>query len=193
MKSYLFVIFVVAFATLLAACNNRSRGRLPSTDSSISVDSSPGDGGDSATDSTVPTDSTVTTDTSVPIDTGPGACAADIFAEGFGLIASGSTVDVGNEQAGSCGGDRAPEVIVAWTAPMSETINIDTMGSDYDTMLYVRRGECTGMEAGCDDDAIAPQSRVTVAVMAGETLYIFVDGFGDNQGNFMLNINAGVP
>ena len=91
-------------------------------------------------------------------------------------------------QSGSCGGDSAPEGIVAWTASVAGVYSINTVGSDYDTVLYVRRSACNGLEAGCDDDARSPQSEVVVDVAAGETVYIFVDGYSTSMGNWVLNV-----
>jgi len=44
-----------------------------------------------------------------------------------------------------CGGsDSAVDVTYKWTAPVADTYVIDTTGSDYDTLLEVREGACSG-------------------------------------------------
>ncbi len=174
---------------LIAGCNNRgrTRGRI---DGSVRVDSSvPGDG---SVDSTAP-DTSVTFDTGVDaVDSGlPGACPIFTMAAGAGAIAGGSTLGLENNQGGSCGGDGAPEAIIVWSAPTTGTWTLDTIGSDFDTVLYVRSGTCSGTEVDCNDDSSSTQSSVTITATAGESYYIFVDGYSSNSGNFVLNATDG--
>ncbi len=180
---------------VLAGCNTR-RSRGPLGDSSVTVDSSSGDAGDSSTptDTSFPTDTSVSTDTSVTPDTSvPGACPIFDETDGLGLITSGSTTTETNDQSGSCGGDSAPEAIIIWYPSSAGTWTIDTIGSDYDTLLYVREGTCSGAELACNDDSSGTQSAVTITVTASAPYYIFVDGFSSNSGSFMLNANPGSP
>ena len=63
------------------------------------------------------------------------------------------------------------------------------MGSGYDTMLYLRTDSCTGAELACDDDfGGGVQSQVTVRLSAGQTVFVFMDGFGMSSGSYVLNI-----
>jgi len=102
-------------------------------------------------------------------------------------VARGTTVGSRSTRAGSCGGDGAPERTFRWRAPRDSGYRIDLVGSDYDTMLYVQR-TCTGGELACNDDEAGLQSVVHVALAAGDTVIIVVDGFGTSAGNFVLNI-----
>ncbi len=94
--------------------------------------------------------------------------------------------------AGSCGGGDAPEVALSWTAPQAGNYVIDTLGSSYDTVVYVRDGSCIGEELGCDDDG-GPntQSSLSVALQAGQDIVIFADGYSDDAGAVTLTISAG--
>jgi len=88
-----------------------------------------------------------------------------------------------------------------WTAPVSGTLRLDTIGSDFDTVLavYTTTSDlCTGLTlAGANDDTnnavgpIAYPSQLNVSVTAGITYYISVNGnadnVGDDVGNFTLN------
>jgi len=113
---------------------------------------------------------------------------------------SGSTAGAPNNFAGtSCtdgyggigdDGGTAPERTFAFVAPFTGSYIIDTIGSAFDTVLYVRDGSCGGSQLACSDD-IDPanlQSRVTVDLTAGQTIIIFVDGYMGASGTFNLNI-----
>lgn len=102
----------------------------------------------------------------------------------------GSTVGTPNLQAGSCGGAEASEHSVRWVAPRDGAYQFDTLGSGYDTLLYVRF-DCFGPELACNDDdprGGGNHSLVTVMVPAGAELIIFVDGWGMSSGSFVLNV-----
>ncbi|MCC6765735.1 MAG: hypothetical protein IT293_13845, partial [Deltaproteobacteria bacterium] len=82
----------------------------------------------------------------------------------------------------------------------SGTAVIGTCGSGtlYDTVVYVRSGDCaTGMEVGCNDDTTGcgtgePNpyhgSRLALTVTAGTTYFIVVDGFNGARGSFALDV-----
>ena len=96
--------------------------------------------------------------------------------------------------AGSCGPENYPpeqasdsgaDFVFTFTPETSGALMVDTLGSDYDTLVYVRT-TCTSdaSEIGCNDDygdyqAGEVQSELGIAdgAVAGETLYIIVDGF----------------
>jgi hypothetical protein len=102
---------------------------------------------------------------------------------------SGSTSALPNNFSGSCGGSSAPEKIYSFTAPSTGQYTIDTIGSSYDTLIYVRTGSCGGSELACDDDAGGNlTSLVTVSLTIGQVVYIFVDGYSTNSGSFQLHI-----
>ena len=62
------------------------------------------------------------------------------------------------------------------------------MGSTYDTTLYVLGASCTGLQLACNDDSFGLQSELFIALTAGQTVTIVVDGFGDQSGSYTLNI-----
>jgi hypothetical protein len=112
---------------------------------------------------------------------------------------SGTTVGGVNFYAGTCGGGgaSAPERTFVWTAPATDSYHIDTFDSPLDTVLYVRNGNCNGPQLACNDDFLAAlilQSLVTVSLTAGQTIVVFVDGFGGQSGAFNLHIySASTP
>ncbi len=96
--------------------------------------------------------------------------------------------------AGSCGGHGAPETVYRWTAPYSGVFIFQTLGSATDTLLYVKEDAplCDGGELydACNDDWQGLDSRVSVYLSRGQSINIFVDGFGSSSGYFVLNISS---
>lgn len=97
------------------------------------------------------------------------------------------------EHAGSAGGSS---VWLGWTAPVSGTVQMSTLGSTFDTLLAVYTGSEVGSlsQVAANDDADSEaniyQSLVTFAVQAGQTYRIAVDGFGGATGNVSLAVTA---
>lgn len=103
---------------------------------------------------------------------------------------SGTTNGSGNEYLGSCAFNPVPEREFWWTAPATGTYVIDTSGSSYDTLIFVREGGCNGLELACNDDT--PQdltSAIQLDLVEGQIISIFVDGFS-GTGSFNLHIDA---
>ncbi len=97
-------------------------------------------------------------------------------------------------ESGSCGGADAPEATYFYFAPRAGTYVVDTIGSEIDTVLYIRND--TGTELGCNDDVTpgsVTQSRLTLSLAAGQMVTIVVDGFSTETGNFTLRINGNCP
>ncbi len=83
---------------------------------------------------------------------------------------------------GSCGGD-GPESSFVYTARRSGLYTFETLGADFDTVLYVLSGPCTGSELACDDDSGGgTASRVTVDLRASERVTVVVDAYGSSGG-----------
>lgn len=100
-------------------------------------------------------------------------------------------MDSGNDVGGaSCGlpGSTAADRTYEFRAPVAGTYSIDTFGSAFDTLLYVRAGSCTGSELACNNDDGGPQSRIALTLDADETVTIIVDGFDADAGDYLLHI-----
>jgi hypothetical protein len=75
-------------------------------------------------------------------------------------------------------------------------INTCDAQTRFSTVVYVRRGDCQrGAEVACNAGACATTgaargSRLTPAVIAGDTYYIVVDGNGGQAGGFKLKVTA---
>jgi hypothetical protein len=132
----------------------------------------------------------------------PASCDAAIALPAEGGTFTGVTSGAGTER-GSCAPTAfAPEQVFRWTPAVSGTATFQTCdanGTTFDTVLYVRGDDCTGPELACVDDApsctvsaYAQQggqgSRVRLPVVAGQTYFIVVDGYGGGSGTFTLTV-----
>jgi hypothetical protein len=108
------------------------------------------------------------------------------------LTHMGNTTGEPNEVDGSCTGGAGPDVGLTWTAPSNGMFVLDTFGSAFDTVLTVYDGAtCSGTELACNDDEGGAQSEVTLALSAGQTITIVVDGYGGAaSGDFVLHIDG---
>jgi hypothetical protein len=82
----------------------------------------------------------------------------------------------------------------AWftfTLSASSAVHLDTNCSDYDTVLYIYDGSCSGSEIECDDDGgIGGASQIDATLPAG-TYYVALDGYYDTSvGAYVLNISG---
>ncbi|MGK3995620.1 MXAN_6577-like cysteine-rich protein [Sorangium sp. So ce1024] len=131
---------------------------------------------------------------SVSESDGAGTCAAPIELESaVPLTFTGTTRGSASERSSTCGGGGTPEVVHVFTAPEAGSYTIDTVGSEYDTILAVFDGDCSGRQLACNDDAawdewLTITSEVTVSLAAGQTIVIHVDGYYRRAGHYELNI-----
>lgn len=79
-----------------------------------------------------------------------------------------------------------------YVPPCNGTLDINTIGSNYDTVLSVFRGNClSATQVACDDDGgTGTTSQLTgVGVTAGFTYYIKVSAYGLNNAGGTLDFN----
>jgi subtilisin family serine protease len=81
--------------------------------------------------------------------------------------------------------DGGKSVWWRWTAPANGTVTLDTIGSNFDTLLAVYTGNTvsTLTEVASDDDSGGSRtSRVNFQAVSGTTYRIAVDGWADTSG-----------
>ena len=114
---------------------------------------------------------------------------------GDGWIVGDSTGYPAESVSGVCGGD-GPEAYYAFTLDAPASVVLDTIGSDFDTLLYVRTA-CDGEEMGCNDDRKddpAEGSRIVFRALPAGDYLVIVDGRGaGDSGRHRLNIAFGSP
>ncbi len=87
---------------------------------------------------------------------------------------------------------RTKSVWWTWTAPASGGVQVDTIGSSFDTVLAMLTGSSVSglTQVALDDDSgvFANTSKLNFAAVAGTVYRIQVSGFNSAQGNILLNI-----
>ncbi|MCA3005629.1 MAG: LamG-like jellyroll fold domain-containing protein [bacterium] len=89
------------------------------------------------------------------------------------------------------------DVVFSFVPAATETVIIDTCGSDFDTTLLVTTDGCGNSLVTCNDDdlqgtcaANGLASRVQISVFQGQTYFIRVAGYNASRGGVQLNITA---
>lgn len=102
---------------------------------------------------------------------------------------------------GTCGGD-AGEAVFRLDLTEPTRVELDTIGTSFDSVLYVRTGACEfGLEIGCDDDSggVSWSSALVFEVLAPGSYFVVVDGLtvdprgGPNEGPYVLNVETSPP
>ncbi|WP_437781486.1 MXAN_6577-like cysteine-rich protein [Sorangium sp. So ce1097] len=121
---------------------------------------------------------------------GGGTCSTPIdLGSTVPQVVTGSTAEQPESVTPACGVSSAPEMIYSFTAPDNGIYIFNTFGSSFDTILQVYDGSCAGTPLRCNDDAGGPQSRVTVDLVAGQTVLVVVDGRSTNRGDYVLQVD----
>jgi hypothetical protein len=108
---------------------------------------------------------------------------------------TGDTTGHVSETKGSCGGD-AGEAVFYFVLNAPSKVHLDSIGTSFDSVVYVRTGKCnTGKELACDDDSGGNHAaKIDIPILYPGTYYVFLDGFtidpqgGANEGPFVLNV-----
>jgi hypothetical protein len=106
---------------------------------------------------------------------------------------TGTTTGMSMDFTGSCttGTTSSPDVVYLFQMPVpASSIVIDTFGSVFDTVLYVKGSDCGGPDLACNDQFGGDQSQVTLGAQPAGLFTIIVDGWFGTAGNYVLNINA---
>lgn len=106
-------------------------------------------------------------------------------------------------------GSTAPDVVYSYTPAVSGPVDINLCvpgtNTDYDTKVFVYENTCptvapSGTYFGCNDDACSSPlysnyvSQISALNMiAGNTYYIVIDGYGGSFGNYTLSVAGGTP
>jgi hypothetical protein len=122
--------------------------------------------------------------------------AVEIFGIEGAIV--GSTVDATKESGES---DRqyhegTHSIWYRWLATETGTVDFDTAGSRFNTILGVYQGMAVDAltEIAWNDDNETLRARVSFATTAGQIYYIMVDGFGNESGPVNLSwVGAGRP
>ncbi|WP_287130846.1 IPT/TIG domain-containing protein [Candidatus Cyanaurora vandensis] len=84
----------------------------------------------------------------------------------------------------------------SWVAPESGTVSLDTIGSNFDTVLEAYTGaSLTNLTSLASDDDMGGNStsKLAFTATAGQTYFFVVDGYADKTGNITLNLRLKTP
>ncbi len=110
---------------------------------------------------------------------------------------TGDTTGNPNETKGTCGGD-AGEAVFYFVLTEPSFVHLDSSGTSFDSVLYLRTGACnSGKELDCDDDGGGSplSAELEFTILYPGTYYVFLDGFtvdpeqGANEGPYTFNID----
>jgi len=105
---------------------------------------------------------------------------------------TGTTMGKSNDWAPTCQTtSSAPDITYALQLPVPVvTLDVDTIGSGFDTVLMMRNTQCT-TQLGCDDDSGGSfRSKITLSNVAPGGYSITVDGYSSNNGMTTLNVHG---
>jgi hypothetical protein len=82
-------------------------------------------------------------------------------------------------------------VVYSFTLATRSDVTLHTVGSSFDTVLYVRQGTCaTGTEVACNAGRFGQGSFLQLVDLAAGTYYVFVDGRVPGQaGAYALEVS----
>ncbi len=123
--------------------------------------------------------------------TGGGTCdSPGVLVPGQTYV--GDTQDGRSNEEGSCGNTNARELVYRLDVPTRQRVTID-VHAQYDSVLYIRKGECSDSDAevDCNDDAPGGGRRSKIdRVLEPGTYFVFVDGYGEEEGAFRMTVRA---
>jgi hypothetical protein len=112
---------------------------------------------------------------------------------------SGNTCGFVNDYDEICpySGSTSPDVVYVYYPAANQAITVNLCDSAYDTKVYIYQNAVGGLIA-CNDDASCGysgwQSLVeNVALVAGNTYYIVVDGYGGSCGDYVMSVEGFQP
>jgi len=96
-------------------------------------------------------------------------------------------------------GSTSPDVVYSYTPAGPEGVTIDLCGSSYDTKLYVYDADLNLV--ACNDDYYSSGdpcgsfvSRLeNVGLTGGTTYYFIIDGYGDDFGDYVIDVQGFEP
>lgn len=126
---------------------------------------------------------------SVPGD----SCSTAIDVSGGGRF-TGNTDSMSADYSGYCGGVSGRDVVFRYTLTERSDVYISTVGSELDTLLYVRQTCGGGFDYVCNDDAHGmEQSELRFEGQAAGTYYVILDSQVSSAGDYVFDIYFSEP
>jgi len=117
--------------------------------------------------------------------------------DAFGVIdgsgnASGSTTGYHDDfDSATCFGTPGPDVAHLVTFPVAlQSLNVDTLGSGFDTSVIVTNAECGTPDLGCEQ-SFGGGASLTIGNLAAGTYAVYVDSWGSTEsGAYQLHVRG---
>jgi hypothetical protein len=108
---------------------------------------------------------------------------------------TGTTAGYNNDYDEICpfSGSTSPDVVYTVTPDADTSVDIDLLGSAYDTKLYVYDANLALVACNDDFHPDWTSKLENLPLMGGMQYYIIVDGYGGASGNYVININEFEP
>jgi hypothetical protein len=129
---------------------------------------------------------------------GSESCVTAVTIDPAGGLYQGNTGNAAPNLTASCDfatPQGSPDQLLRLTLDAPRRVVFDMRGSDYDTLLNVRRGpECPGEEVplGCAVFSAGDRSFLDLTLPAGD-YFVQIDGYAGASGNWLLNVFAMDP
>ena len=90
-------------------------------------------------------------------------------------------------------GTPSPDVVYTFIPDYDMSINVNTLGSAYDTLIYIYAEDLDFI--ACNDDFWPDYTSFMedVFVAGGARYFLIIDGYGGESGDYLLNITEYVP
>lgn len=106
----------------------------------------------------------------------------------------GNTCSFANDFSPPCVPSTAPDVFYAFRPIVDMCVDISLCNSSYDTEIVLYANNSSTVVACQDDSDCGLQSHLAnVALVAGNTYYIMIDGFGSACGDYVLEVTECPP
>jgi hypothetical protein len=123
------------------------------------------------------------------------APANDVCSDGMAAInipsvQTGTTVFASDNNNSGAG----PDVAFKVTVEQGASLELNTRGSGFDTLLSVRQGSCSGTEIGFNDDEVGRKtSKLTFDNLDAGDYFVFIDGETvADRGDYSLTVSSGI-
>jgi hypothetical protein len=112
--------------------------------------------------------------------TGNDTCDSAASVDTWGLY-RGTTAGLGGDYVGGCGGE-GPDAVFTGFNGEERCIEIFTSGATWNTVLYLRGGDCArGAEFACDSGSFGADSTMRFDQLPRGRYYIFIDGLAETD------------
>jgi hypothetical protein len=102
---------------------------------------------------------------------------------------SGMTEGI-SEFSSECGGEDSSDRAWLFVPEVGGVYRLATAGSEFDTVLYVFDGECSGPTIACNNDnEFGNQAQLEVELQAGQPYTIVIDGWGGQNGHYEFTLD----